>query len=401
MRNLLLILALQTSAACATLHLPPPEFATDEDEARKPVLLASAADVGATVSDWYTRAVLTEPYDPNRPTFLSARVRGALTVGGALTVYDQLCFSAAGACTDVAGVRFTYAGAAINLAAAGSIRFSIAHGSGAIVLNPGTSVAITGTGLVSSQAANGNNAFSATTNGARFDFGAGASDYASSDGTTVTFAGPISANGLTNPTTTATGLTFTDANAVQRITWGNSQYLGNTVSTGLFLASSGWTQSNSIGTAASGTGITAAYTGALRQWVHKVTVINTALAAAGTSDVTLHVTPVNSRIVRVVAEVTQVFTGGALSAVAVTCGKTAGGNEYLLSHSQLSATGAFGDVVAEMGAGVVSATLADMGTVATGVPGAITVQCRYTCTGANCSAATQGSTTYYVEGVTY
>lgn len=158
-----------------------------------------------------------------------------------------------------------------------------------------------------------------------------------------------------------------------------------------------------VGTAASGTGITATYSGAVRQWVHKVVVTNAAMAAAGTTDITLHTTPVNTSIKRVLAEVTQVFDDGAgpLTAVAVTCGNSAGGNQYLLSHSELAATGAFGDVVAEMGAGVVSATLADMGTVATGVPGAITVQCRFTCTGANCSVASTGSTTFIVEGVTY
>ncbi len=41
----------------------------------------------------------------------------------------------------------------------------------------------------------GADAFKVTTNGARFHFGAGASDYASSDGTTVTFASPLSAVG--------------------------------------------------------------------------------------------------------------------------------------------------------------------------------------------------------------
>lgn len=42
-----------------------------------------------------------------------------------------------------------------------------------------------------SSAGSGVNAFGVATNGARFDIGAGASDYLSSDGTTVTFAGPI------------------------------------------------------------------------------------------------------------------------------------------------------------------------------------------------------------------
>lgn len=156
-----------------------------------------------------------------------------------------------------------------------------------------------------------------------------------------------------------------------------------------------------IGTNASGTGITANYSGVQRAWLHKVTVINTALAAAGTSDVTLHVTPANTRISRVIADVTQVFTGGTLSAMTVMCGNAAGGNQYLLANSVFTAQNTWGDVVAEMGAGLVSATLADFGTVTAGVPGAITVQCRFTCTGANCSAATQGSVTFYVEGVTY
>jgi hypothetical protein len=49
--------------------------------------------------------------------------------------------------------------------------------------------------VVASNAASGQNAFQVTTNGARIDFGAGASDYASSDGTTVTYAGPIASAG--------------------------------------------------------------------------------------------------------------------------------------------------------------------------------------------------------------
>lgn len=44
-------------------------------------------------------------------------------------------------------------------------------------------------------AATGANAVGVTTNGARIDFGAGASDHGSSDGTTVTFAGPIAVGG--------------------------------------------------------------------------------------------------------------------------------------------------------------------------------------------------------------
>lgn len=215
----------------------------------------------------------------------------------------------------------------------------------------------TASGYVSSQTSPGN-AFAATSNGGRFDFGAGANDYASSDGTTVTFAGPVTVT-------------------------------GTLINTAL------------VGTPASGTGITAVYSGEVRHWVHKITVINTALAAAGTSDVTLHTTPVNSRIIRVTADVTQVFTGGALSAMTVMCGNSAGGNQYLLAGSVFAAQTTLGDVAAEVGAGLLTATWADFGTPAAGVPGALTVQCRFTCTGANCSAATQGSVSFYVEGMTY
>ncbi len=54
-------------------------------------------------------------------------------------------------------------------------------------------------------ATSGNNALGVQTSGARVDFGAGASDYCSSDGTTVSFAGPVSAVGLT--TTAASDIT--------------------------------------------------------------------------------------------------------------------------------------------------------------------------------------------------
>lgn len=229
------------------------------------------------------------------------------------------------------------------------------------------------------------------------------------DGSTAaTFSSSIVATGFT--ASGAAGISLTGTNG--RITWTSAgRYLDMNEATGnLQLVSAGLalttntavaTLASSVGTAASGTGITATYSGALRQWVHRVNVTNAALAAAGTSDITLHLTPVNSKINRVLAEVKTVVSGGALSAVTVVCGNTAGGNQYLLSGSVLSAQTTLGDVVGEMGAGVVSATLADMGTVASGVPGAITVQCRFTCTGANCSVATQGNIDFIVEGTTY
>lgn len=159
-----------------------------------------------------------------------------------------------------------------------------------------------------------------------------------------------------------------------------------------------------VGTPGSGTGVTpATFQGraTVQHWVDSVTVDKTAMTAAASTDVTIWTTPVNTRLLRVTADVTQTFTGGALSAVTAQCGSAAGGTQYLLAGSVLAATTTLGDVVAEIGAGLVSATVADMGTPAAGIPGAIAVSCRFTCTGANCSAATTGSVTFKIEGVTY
>jgi len=60
-------------------------------------------------------------------------------------------------------------------------------------------------GSGTSSAASGSNGLSLTQNGARIDFGSGANDYATSDGTTVTFAAPVSTGAITAP-----GLTLQD-----------------------------------------------------------------------------------------------------------------------------------------------------------------------------------------------
>ena len=155
------------------------------------------------------------------------------------------------------------------------------------------------------------------------------------------------------------------------------------------------------GTAGSGTGITVNNTGYIRPFVHKVTVGFAAMTAAATTDITLWTTATNTRIIRLLAQVQTPFTGGALSSVAVTCGTSAGGNQYLLSNSFFTAQNVWGDAAAEIGAGLLSATVADMGAQAAGVNGAITIQCRFTCGGANCNAATAGSAVFYIDGVAY
>jgi hypothetical protein len=162
-------------------------------------------------------------------------------------------------------------------------------------------------------------------------------------------------------------------------------------------ASASIEQSVGVGTAGSGTGYTVIASGAIRPFVHKITVTYAAMTAAGTTDVTVWTLPSKTRMSRMIDDVTTTFTGGALSAVSVTCGTTAGGNEYLLAHSAYTAAATFGDVAAEIGAGLLSATVADIPSFSA----TTAIICRFTCTGANCSAATAGSATYYLEGVTY
>lgn len=153
---------------------------------------------------------------------------------------------------------------------------------------------------------------------------------------------------------------------------------------------------NAYGTAPSATGVYPVSTAFLRHNVHKVKVTYQALTAAAlTQDITLWTTPANTRVVRVIAKVNTAFTGGAISAMSITCGKSAGGNEYLLSGSVFSGTPVLGDVVAEMGAGVVSATLADFSSTA------LTIQTRFTSVTANVNAATAGDVDFYIETISY
>lgn len=82
------------------------------------------------------------------------------------------------------------------------------------VVNIGTGVGF------SSAAASGTNALSVVTNGGRVDFGAGTSDYASSDGTTVTFAGPVASAASSNT------LAFSSAGYFQSTSAGTAFSIG-------------------------------------------------------------------------------------------------------------------------------------------------------------------------------
>jgi hypothetical protein len=154
------------------------------------------------------------------------------------------------------------------------------------------------------------------------------------------------------------------------------------------------TTTSVIGTAGSGIGITTNNSAQVVSFCHKITIAETALtAAATTQDITLWTVPAKTQITRVIAETTTGFTGGTIAAMVVTVGKSAGGVEYLASGSVFAA-GVLGDVVAEMGAGLKSATLDDFPNFS----GAGTISCRFTATGDNVVNATAGSVTFYILG---
>lgn len=152
-----------------------------------------------------------------------------------------------------------------------------------------------------------------------------------------------------------------------------------------------------VGTPPSATGVTVLASGKVRHMVHKVRVDYTALTgfAALTGDVALWTAPAGAVIERVIAKVNTNFTGGAISACAMTVGNAAGGNQYLLSGSVFSATPMLGDVVAEIGAGLVDSTRNDTLVSATAFA-AIPIQCRFTSVTANLSALTAGQVDVYI-----
>lgn len=131
--------------------------------------------------------------------------------------------------------------------------------------------------------------------------------------------------------------------------------------------------------------------------VHKITATYSTFAdAALTKDVTLWTLPAKTRVVRVIADVTTKFLGGAISAVVMRCGKAADGAEYLVDKDVFTAEVTAGETVAERGAALVDATSNDITWGSTQI-----VNVRLTATTANLSELTQGSMTLYIECVVY
>lgn len=148
------------------------------------------------------------------------------------------------------------------------------------------------------------------------------------------------------------------------------------------------------GTAGSGTGYTTNQTSALGHQIHKITILRTALtAAATTEDETIWTMPAKTRLLRIVGDVTQAFddAGGPISAMTVMCGTSGGSNVYTPATSVFTVT-TVGDVAAEIGANLLSATVADIPSMSA----TQAIVCRFTSTGGNLSTLTTGSITFYI-----
>jgi hypothetical protein len=150
-------------------------------------------------------------------------------------------------------------------------------------------------------------------------------------------------------------------------------------------------------TSGSGTGINPLDRGSVRTLVSKVTISRTPFsAAATTADVTIATLPAKTQLHGIWAELTQVFSGGSVSAATMVCGKTAGGNEYLVSFDVKSATLQRGLVDGDLGTSINRANAVQGGDMPSW-SSTTAVRCRLTTTGANTSALTQGSITFYLK----
>lgn len=161
-------------------------------------------------------------------------------------------------------------------------------------------------------------------------------------------------------------------------------------------------------TPAAGTGITVGDTGSVREQVYKVTVDRTAIACAAlTCDVTLATVGAKAKVVGVVADLTQVFACTATctsTTLSFVVGKTAGGNEYLLSADADAATAVFGDAAGETGANL-AASASQGGDIATWAS-STAIKMRFTSGTGNLGNGTAtnlstGSITFYIAALVY
>lgn len=145
-----------------------------------------------------------------------------------------------------------------------------------------------------------------------------------------------------------------------------------------------------------GTGVTVNETGQVARTVYKVTALYTAFTAAvTTADKTLATLPARTQLQRIYVDVTTRFGGGGATAATMTCGKSAGGHEYLTSFDVLSGTITRGLADSDLGTSINRANAIQGGDLPSW-SGATPVQCRLTTRSAPTRALTQGALTMYL-----
>lgn len=151
-------------------------------------------------------------------------------------------------------------------------------------------------------------------------------------------------------------------------------------------------------TPASGAGITIDSQGTLTRQVYKATFDNTAFsAAAKTADAVVGTLVAKQQLIRIYADTTTTFSGGGETVATMTCGKTAGGTEYLVSFDVFTAPITVGLLNADMGATLqVAAGVPVQGGDLPSFTATTDVQCRLTTTTNDTSGLAQGSMTVYL-----
>lgn len=137
--------------------------------------------------------------------------------------------------------------------------------------------------------------------------------------------------------------------------------------------------------------------GSVRRLTYKATTTFTWFSTAGTTaDKTLCTLPAKARIVAVYADTTIKYVGGAVATCTLKLGSTVGGAQILAVHDVFTAAVTKGLADADLGSSMTRAA-AIQGGFLPSFTATTTVTAEMITTGANVSALTQGSTTWYIE----
>ncbi len=164
--------------------------------------------------------------------------------------------------------------------------------------------------------------------------------------------------------------------------------------------SAGALPSDVVGDPGSGPGFSAPSTNYGRHVVHKITVGYQALnVAASSTTIVLWQLPARTRVLRVVADVTEAFAAGSLTNMNVEVGDPVSTtDDFLLSFDAIT-TGTFGQLQPELGAGVLGGTGFASDLLAWTSTQDVTGT--FSAVGDVLDALTQGSVSFYIECCTY